>query len=395
MKRYLCLLLIVLMTLSLVLVSCSPETKTEEKKEETYTDKNATDVATDVGTAGLSIANAVNTLALNTQPCTLTVDIKSTTDKNMSLGSTETVAAGSSNLSFREVTSSSSSGYQEIKLTYDIGAATTKGLNQIATKLASGSDYETFKREATEEGKKLADSELYKEFKNLFTNNELSFRGSLLTKILTEVKDCAPEVTVEILVGENGANGKLTVTAGVSGSGNDIKVTVTSAVLKDKNGKIIMSTEGAVFSVAFDDDFDVILKIENDAIKFSSVNGGVTVSVDKMDVKTNYLLLSKTYGVAGSIKWNFSTKKLESALTVKGGKLDAGFSVKAELKDKNSAVSSLVNGLEVTKLSYDGTDFDTDSVNTVLKTRREIIITALKSYLDGSALKTISASTSK
>ncbi len=391
MKRYLCLLLIVLMTLSLVLVSCSPETKTEEKKE-TYTDKNATDVATDVGTAGLSIANAVNTLALNTQPCTLTVDIKSTTNESMSLGSTETVAAGSSNLSFREVTAASSSGYQEIKLTYDIGAATTKGLNQIATKLASGTDYETFKRDTTNASEKLTESELYKEFKNLFTNSELSFKGSLLTKILTEVKDCAPEVTVEILVGETGANGKLTVTAGLSGSGNDIKVTVTSAVLKDKDKETILSTEGAVFSVAFDDDFDVVLKIENDAIKFSSVKGGVTVSVDKMDVKTNYLMLSMTYGVAGSIKWNFTTKKLESALTVKGGKLDAGFSVNAELKDKDYAASSLVNGLEVTKLSYDGTDFDTESVNTVLKTRREIIIKALKSYLDGSAISSLTTS---
>ena len=393
MKRYLCLLLIVLIAFSLVLVSCSPEAKTEEKKE-TYTDKNATDVATDVGTAGLSIANAVNTLALKTQPCTLTVDIKSTTDKNMTLGSTETVAAGSGNLSFRDVTAASSSGYQEIKLTYDIGAATKNGLNQIATKLANGSDYETFKREATNVSEKLTESELYKEFTNLFSNSELSFKGSLLTKILTQVKDCAPEVTVEILVGKDGANGKLTVTAGLSGSGNDIKVTVTSAVLKDKDKQTILSTEGAVFSVVFDDDFDVILKIESDAIKFSSVNGGVTVSVDKMDVKMNKFL-SKTYGVAGSVKWNFTTKKLESALTVKGDKLDAGFSVKAELKDKNSAVSSLVNGLEVTKLSYDGTAFDTESVNTVLKTRREIIIKALKSYLDGSALKAISASTSK
>ena len=389
MKRYLCFLLIVLMSLSFVLVSCSPETKTEEKKEETYTDKNATDVATDVGTAGLAVADAVNTLALKTQPCTLTVDIKSTTDKNMSLGSTETVAAGSSNLSFREVTAASSSGYQEIKLTYDIGAATKNGLNQIATKLASGTDYKTFKRDATNASEKLTESELYKEFKNLFSNNELSFRGSLLTKILTQVKDSAPEVTVEILVGENGKNGKLTVTAGLSGSGNDIKVTVTSAVLKDKDKKTILSTEGAVFSVVFDDDFDVILKIESDAIKFSSVNGGVTVSIDKMDVKTNYLL-SKTYGVAGSIKWNFTTKKLDSSLTVKGEKLDAGFSVKAELKDKNSAVSSLVNGLEVTKLSFDGTDFDTESINTVLKTRREIIVKALESYLDGSAISSLS-----
>ena len=388
MKRYLCLLLIVLIAFSLVLVSCSPEAKTEEKKEETYTDKNAADVATDVGTAGLAVADAVNTLALKTQPCTLTVDIKSTTDKNMTLGSTETVAAGSGNLSFRDVTAASSSGYQEIKLTYDIGAATKNGLNQIATKLANGSDYETFKREATNVSEKLTESELYKEFTNLFSNSELSFKGSLLTKILTQVKDCAPEVTVEILVGKDGANGKLTVTAGLSGSGNDIKVTVTSAVLKDKNDKIIMSTEGAVFSVAFDDDFDIVLKIENDAIKFNSVKGGVTVSVDKMDVKMNKFL-SKTYGVAGSVKWNFTTKKLESSLTVKGEKLHAGFSVKAELTDKDKYVASLVNGLEVTKLSYDGTAFDTESVNTVLKTRREIIIKALKGYLDGSAISSL------
>ena len=373
------------MSFSLVLVSCSPEAKTEE----TYTDKNAAEVATDVGTAGLAVADAVNTLALKTQPCTLTVDIKSTTDKNMTLGSTETVAAGSGNLSFRDVTAASSSGYQEIKLTYDIGAATKNGLNQIATKLANGSDYETFKREATNVSEKLTESELYKEFTNLFSNSELSFKGSLLTKILTQVKDCAPEVTVEILVGKDGANGKLTVTAGLSGSGNDIKVTVTSAVLKDKNEKTILSTEGAVFSVAFDDDFDVILKIEKDAIKFSSVNGGVTVSVDKMDVKMNKFL-SKTYGVAGSVKWNFTTKKLESSLTVKGEKLHAGFSVKAELTDKDKYVASLVDGFEVTRLSFDGTDFDTESVNTVLKTRRDIIVKALKNYLDGSAISSLS-----
>ncbi len=388
MKRYLYLLLTVFVSFSLVLVSCSPESEPEEKKE-TYTAANANDVATDVGTAGLAIAKAVDTLALKTQPCTLTVDIKSTTDSKLDIDSAPAIAPSTNpQLSLRKVVSTAD-GYKEIKLTFDIGAATTKGLNQIASKLSESSDFETFKRDSAEEGKAITDSALYKEFESLFTSNELSFKGSLLTRILTAVSDCAPEVTVEILIGENGNNGKLTVNAGLSGSGSDIKVKVVSAVLADKDGKTIISSEGAEFSVAFDDDFDVVLKIEGDSIRFASVNGGVTVSVDKMDVKTNYLVLSKTYGVAGSVNWNFTTKKLDASLAVKGGKLDAGFKVKADLSDKDTCVSSLVEGLEITKLSFDGTDFDVASVNSVLKTRKDIIIKALKSYLDGSAISSL------
>ena len=392
MKRYLCFLLIVLMSLSFVLVSCSPETKAEEKKEETFTNDNATEVGKDVGTVGAVVATAVKTLDFENQPCTVSVDIASTTDRNLELVSNTVAPSTSTNLAFREVESSSTSGYHEIKLTFDVGKVVKEGLSKIEYKLSDTESFDKIFTKATEE--EIANfkaSQLYIDFENLLTlysspSNEFHFSGEVLTQLLSEIKDCAPDVTVEILIGENGAKGKLTVTAHFAATDDSITVTVREAVMKNSLGIELFSTSSAEFSVTFDDDFDIVFDAD-DSFDFKSVSGGVTVTVKKCTV----LALAKTkFEVGGSVKYNFTSKKLDSSLTVKGGKLDAGFTVKAELTDKDKYVASLVNGLEVTKLSYDGTDFDTESVNTVLKTRREIIVKVLESYLDGSAISSLS-----
>ena len=391
MKKTLCSIFVVLLSLSLLLVSCSTEPKAnEEKKEEvkkeTFTEEDTSKVTSESVIAGAAVASAVSTF--KEQPCTMSVDIASTTDSSLSL-----LSDGSRTL--RDTTAPES--YKEIKLTYDIGAAVNKGLDQVAYKLSSGEDIKTFKRNAEEKAEKIESSSLYTEFKKLFNEEtgELHFKGDILSRVLTEVKNCAPKVTVDILIGENGANGSLTVTAYLSGSGNDITVKVESAVLRNNSKVAVLSTEGAEFSLEFDDDFDVIFTLSDKGIAFSSIKGGVTVGVEKLTLNANALIKSLSLDVSGKVGYNFTTKKVDASLSVKGSDIDASFTVDATLSTKENYVSELVNGMKVTKLIIGETEFDADSVNSVLNSKKSVIAETLEKYLSGSSISIPTVQTNK
>lgn len=352
MKKLLTITLIMLITFSLVLVSCS-NNPAEDKKEEVTKEQDISE--TELQVLGKKYSPLSSNIAL----------LISAVDKDSSEYKEErTVAVTSSKEEgFSLLTDEEKAKYNEEKgetagadtesgsssagsaIIDSIAEYTSVTLSANYTNVDDGDNYKlslsslvlTLKLSEGEpqvyghDGIKIADSSLMKEYQALLelykpTTEDLSFdiSSELMKKFISLVKEYSPQFKVNITFGSMSA-GKLEadVVLGIDGDGK-ILVNVKSATVSVSD-KILFTTENAAFKVTLGSDFNLKLHLNASSdssslyVSFSdmAVSGGVTVDFDGVTVKSPYDDKNDfEFVIGGTISYNFTTNDTKADVEI-------------------------------------------------------------------------------